>query len=42
MEAAALAVLILLALVAIGALFYVFLAADNRADFDRGGDARHE
>jgi len=29
-EAAAFAILILLALVAIGALFYVFLASDNR------------
>jgi hypothetical protein len=29
MEAAALAILILLALLAVGALFYVFLAADN-------------
>ena len=42
MEAAALALLILLALVAIGAFFYVFLAADDRADFDRVGGARHE
>jgi hypothetical protein len=29
-EAAALAILILLALVSIGALFYVFLVSDNR------------